>query len=58
MKRVNSYPSSCSLAYTLTAMSERSVYLAKAEESLLGAASELAQGRYNGSVIQVMLQPW
>ena len=50
MRRVNSYPSSCSLAYTLTAMSERSVYLAKAEESLLGAASELAQGRYNNSV--------
>jgi hypothetical protein len=31
-------------------MSEPLVYLAKAEESLLGAASELAQGRYNNSV--------
>jgi len=26
------------------------VYLAKAEESLVGAASELAHGRYNNSV--------
>ena len=32
------------------AMSEPSVYLAKAEESLVGAASELAHGRYNNSV--------
>ncbi len=31
-------------------MSEPSVYLAKAEESLVGAASELAHGRYNNSV--------
>lgn len=38
------------MAYTLMAMSEPSVYLAKAEESLLGATSELAQGRYNNSV--------
>ena len=30
-------------------MSERPVYLAKAEESLLGAISELEQGRYNNS---------
>ena len=50
MRRANPYPLSCALAYTLTAMSEPSVYLAKAEESLLGAASELAQGRYNNSV--------
>src|SRR5256885_9742308 len=32
------------------AMSEPSVCLAKAEESLVGAASELAHGRYNNSV--------
>jgi uncharacterized protein (UPF0332 family) len=32
------------------AMSEPSGYLAKAEESLVGAASELAHGRYNNSV--------
>src|SRR5262245_49935272 len=50
MSSANAYPLSCSLAYTLTAMSELSGYLAKAEESLLGAASELAQGRYNNSV--------
>jgi uncharacterized protein (UPF0332 family) len=30
-------------------MSELHVYLAKAEESLLGAISELEQGRYNNS---------
>src|SRR2546422_5666511 len=49
-RRPPCYPLSRRLAYTLATMSEQSVYLAKAEESLLGATSELAQGRYNNSV--------
>ena len=38
------------MVYTPVAMSEASVYLTKAEESLLGAISELEHGRYNNSV--------
>jgi uncharacterized protein (UPF0332 family) len=39
------------LVYTSHTTSEPfQVYLAKAEESLLGAVSELDQGRYNNSV--------
>jgi hypothetical protein len=49
-RRPPCYPLSRRLAYTLATMSEQSVYLAKAEESLLGATSELAQGRYNNNV--------
>ncbi len=46
---VSAFLSLHSVAYTLPTMSERSVYLAKAEESLLGAIRELEQGRYNNS---------
>ena len=42
------FPSPRPLAYTPHTMSEPfQVYLAKAEERLLGTASELDQGRYN-----------
>ena len=44
------FPSPRHLEYTPQTMSESfQVYLAKAEESLLGAASELDGGRYNNS---------